>query len=154
MISRHVILLVLVATAAACAKSGSPEPAPRVGLFRFSERPAQTSLTIEGRIFVTHDSVVVDETPGPCRYDISGSRATGPIVYQCADVTLSFDRYDPVGRATYHTSTTVAEHHTVCVRYTADASGHQVCAQTETQTSERRVAVNGTLHMETVSRPD
>jgi hypothetical protein len=149
-------LLVLSGAAAACTKSGAPEtpPTPRVGVFRFTERPAQTSLTIEGSVFVTHDSVVVDATPGPCRYDSQLSHATGPIVYRCADVTFWFDRYDPVGRATYHTSTLVTEHHTVCVRYTADASGHQVCAQSETQTSERQVSVNGTLHMETVSRPD
>jgi len=149
-------LLVVAATAAACAKSGAPAtvPTPRVGVFRFTERPAQISQTIEGRILVTNDSVVVDATPGPCRYDNQASHATGPIVYQCADVTLSFDRFDPVGHAMYRTSTTVTERHTVCVRYTTDASGHQVCAQTETQTNDRQVPVTGTLHMETVARPD
>ena len=146
----------LLAAAAACGKSGGPAtpPTPRIGVFRFTERPAQTGQTIDGRVLVTHDSVVVDATPGPCRYDTQASHATGPIVYQCAEVTLSFDRYDPIGRASYRTTTMVTEHHTVCVRYTTDSSGRQTCAQTETQTTERVVPVSGTLHMETVARPD
>lgn len=152
-------ILVLIASAAAgsaCAKSGAPAtpPAPRVGVFHFAERPAQLLETIEGRIFVTTDSVVVDATPGPCRYDNQASHGSGPIVYQCADITLSFDRLNPSGRATYRTTTSVLERHSVCVRYTTDSAGHQVCAQTETQTTERKVPVTGTLHMERVAQPD
>ena len=153
---RRAILTLVSVIAAACTQSGAPAtpPTPRVGVYRFTERPAQISQTIEGRILVTHDSVVVDATPGPCRYDTQASLATGPIVYRCAEITFSFDRYDPVGHSTYRTTATVTEKKTVCVRYASDSAGRQTCAQRETQTSERQVPVTGTLHMETVARPD
>ena len=140
---------------AACTQHGSGAPAPpvRIGVYRFTERPNGVNTTIEGRVLVTHDSVVVEAEPGPCRYD-PHSTAGGPIVYQCADVSISFDRFDPVGRATYRTTKTVTERKTTCVRYTTDSSGKQVCAQQQTETVQHDVPVTGTLHMDTIAHPE
>ena len=140
---------------AACAQHGSGAPAPpvRIGVYRFIERPNGVNTTIQGRVLVTHDSVVVDAEPGPCRYD-PHTTAGGPIVYQCADVSIAFDRFDPVGQATYRTTKTVMERKTTCVRYTTDSKGNQVCAQQQTETVEHDVPVTGTLHLETIAHPE
>ena len=140
---------------AACAQTGSSAPAPpvRVGVYRFTERPAGVNTTIQGRVVVTHDSVVVEAEPGPCRYD-THSAADGPIQYQCGEVLLAFNRFNPVGDARYRTSKTVYDRKTTCVRYTTDSKGNQVCAQQQTETVEREVPVMGTLHLETIAHPE
>ena len=145
----------VVLTLAACGQHGSGAPAPpvRIGVYRFTERPNGLNTNIEGRVLVTHDSVVVEAEPGPCRYDTQ-TTADGPIVYRCADVTISFDRFDPVGHATYRTSKTVMDRKTVCIRYTTDSKGNQVCAQQQTETTERQVPVTGTLHLDTIAHPE
>ena len=145
----------LAVIVAGCAQQGTATPPTpmRIGVYRFTERPSQLKQTIQGRLLVTHDSVVVEAEPGPCRYDTQSS-AAGPIVYQCADITLSFDRRDPVGRATYRAVTTVIEHHTVCAKYATDSAGRQVCVQQQTETNERQVPVMGTLHLETIAHPN
>jgi hypothetical protein len=146
-------LILLITTA--CAQHGANAPAPpvRIGVYRFTERPNGVNTTIQGRVLVTHDSVVVEAEPGPCRYD-PHTTAGGPIVYQCADVSIAFDRFDPVGRATYRTTKTVMDRKTTCIRYTTDSSGKQVCAQQQTETTEREVPVTGTLHLDTIAHPE
>ena len=148
--------LVLIAAAlAACAQHADPAPGPpsRIGVYRFAEHPSQLKGPIQGRLFITHDSVAVEAEPGPCRYDVQ-SNAGGPIVYQCSDVTLSFDRRDPVNGATYRTTTTVMQKKTTCVRYTTDSGGRQTCAQSQTETTEKTVPVTGRLHLEIVAHPN
>ena len=70
------------------------------GRYTFEERPTGTPRVLEGTFIVLRDTILVDATPGPCRYN---PRTTpgGPIMYLCADVSLSFDRRDPVMKATY-----------------------------------------------------
>ena len=146
-------LLVLIAAACAGHAPSAPAPPVRIGVYRFTERPQGVNATIEGRVLVTHDSVVVEAEPGPCRYDTHTS-AGGPIVYQCADVTLSFDRFDPVGHANYRMNKTVMDRKTTCARFTTDSKGNQVCAQQQTETTERVVPVTGTLHLDTIAHPE
>jgi hypothetical protein len=43
---------------------------------------------------------------------------------------------------------------TTCIRYTTDAKGNQVCAQQQTETTEREVPVIGTLHLDTIAHPE
>ncbi len=155
--SRPYCLVVLAL--AACAPHGSGAPAPpappdRIGVYRFTERPSGLNTPIEGRVLVTHDSVVVEAEPGPCRYDSHATSPGGPIVYQCADISISFDRFDPVGRATYRTTKMVMDRKTTCVRYTTDSKGNQVCAQQQTETTERSVPVTGTLHLNVIAHAD
>jgi hypothetical protein len=152
---RTIAALLITFALAACAQHGTSVPGPpsRIGVYRFTEHPAQLRTPIQGRLFITHDSVVVEAEPGPCRYDVH-SASSGPIVYQCADVTLSFDRLDPVGKSTYRTTTTVMDRRTTCARYATDSSGRQVCVQQQTETNERQVPVTGTLHLEIVAHPN
>jgi len=146
-------LAVLIAPACAQHGAGAPAPPVRIGVYRFTERPNGVNTTIQGRVLVTHDSVVVEAEPGPCRYD-QQTTASGPIVYRCADVTIAFDRFDPVGRATYRMTKTVTDRKTTCVRYTTDSAGKQICAQQQTETTERDVPVTGTLHLDTIAHPE
>src|SRR5881394_3563742 len=100
----------VLSSALGCGGSGGApgSPAPlmlRDGKYSFRERPAGTSLQFEGTFIVLADTVMVDATPGPCRYELNSTRG-GPITYHCAETTVSFDRQDPVRRASY-TYTTI-----------------------------------------------
>jgi hypothetical protein len=140
---------------AACTSKGSstPGPAPLLdGIYRFSEKPAPLTQSIEGTMTVLHDTVMVDAQPGPCRYEDKLSWSGGAIVYRCAEMTLSFDRSNPLRNSTFHTSVSVDERKTVCVRYDTNPAGQRVCVQQETQLVPREVQVSGTLHPTRVSK--
>ena len=70
-----------------------------------------------------------------------------PFAYLCGDVTLSFDRSDPVRKAMYSFTTTDQKLVKVCVRYTTGSNGQQVCAETQTQTVDQKVTHAGTLRL-------
>ena len=154
---RTVAWFLIVTAGVGCAQHGTPSsapaPPPRVGIYRFTERSSQLQHTLEGRLIVTRDSVLLSADPGPCRY-VQETDANGPIVYQCADVTYFFDRFDPVGRATYRAMTTVVDHTMTCTRSTTDASGRQTCTARTPESNERQVPVIGTLHLEAIAKPD
>ena len=116
----------------------------RDGRYAFEERPAGTSRTVEGTFIVLRDTILVDATPGPCQYD---ARTTpgGPILYKCADISLSFDRRDPVMKARYDYATTESKPKVVCVRYTVGPGGTQTCAETRTDFVAQTVEHSGAL---------
>jgi hypothetical protein len=148
--------LLIAAVLAACGQPASSAPAPpttRVGIFRFTERPPQSKAAFQGRVGVTHDTVVVEWDSGPCLYD-SRSSARNLFIYHCGETTVSFERSDPVGRASYSVTTTVLDRQTTCAIYTTDSSGRQVCTRQKTETVERQVPVNGILHLEPEAKPD
>lgn len=150
-------VLATLFAAAACGSKGTPAPKPLPiveGVYEFSERPTQMDEAIEGRVTILGDTLLVDARPGPCRYDEQASWGKNhPFTYQCADITLTFDRYYPIDRASYRTTTIVNERHTVCVQYTTNAAGQQLCTRTETQTVPRRVSLSGSLHPRRISSP-
>jgi hypothetical protein len=152
------VALLIVLAVAACATKGTtaPRPLPILdGIYHFSERPVQLQDAIEGTLTVISDTVIVDAQPGPCRYDQQQSWGRDhPYVYLCAEITLRFDRYNPVQKASYHTMTTIYERRTVCVRYETNSSGQRVCVQQETQEVPRKISVSGSLHMTRVQNPD
>jgi hypothetical protein len=125
----------------------------KVGVYHFVERVAASgnadALVLEGELTVLADTVTVDATPGPCRYDTTSTSA-GPFVYRCAEVTLSFDRSDPVRRASYSLRTIALQPQTTCVRYATDASGRTNCAESKTVQVERSVMRSGQLRPEPV----
>ena len=146
------IVLSLLGAVMACASSGVPREwsmADDVGSYRFEERVSTgdglQSMVLEGVFTVRRDTVVVDATPGPCRYDRRSTRG-GAFVYNCADVTLRFDRDDPVRRSTYTVTVTVRTQRTVCVRYATSATGQRFCAQTRVEESESSAPRSGPLN--------
>jgi hypothetical protein len=148
--------LFLAAIVAACAhhtENTSANPLARIGVYRFSEHPQQMQGALEGRVVVTHDSVYMEADPGPCNYDARAS-ANGPIVYKCSDVTYEFDRYDPLNRSRYRTSTTVQERQKNCARYGVDSQGRQTCLQMQTDVVDHKVPVSGTLHFTAIAKAD
>jgi len=149
---------VMLLAIAACGKKGAtaPKPLPMLdGVYHFSERPPQLQDAIEGTLTVISDTVIVEAQPGPCSYDREQSWGRNhPYVYRCAEITLSFDRYNPVQKASYRTTTTIFERRTVCVRYETNSSGQRVCVQQETQSVPRQISVSGSLHMTRVQNPD
>lgn len=160
MIRRHLARAVLVALAAigACGKKGTTAPQPGAnvdGVYQFTERPAQLDQPIEGTLTISGDTIIVDARPGPCRYDEQASWGKNhPFTYRCADITVTVDRYNPIGRALYRTTTTVNDRRTVCVRYEVNSAGQRVCAQQETQVIPREVSLSGNLHPTRVVNPE
>lgn len=149
------VAILFVAGLAACHSSGV-ETAPgidqrRIGVYQFSERitangRAATSVDLDGQFVVLGDTVTVDARPGPCKYETTSTAGT-PIIYTCgSDITLTFDRQDPVGKAAYSVMLSVQQTTSVCIRYTTDASGRRICAETQQQTSDRKVRQSGRLH--------
>ena len=129
--------------------AGATPAARRLGVYRFSERVVAPGadaevMDIEGEFVVLADTVTVDARPGPCRYDTRTTGA-GPITYLCGEVTLTFDRQDPVERASYAVDMHARGTETVCIRYTTNAAGRQVCAQTANQVVDRKVRQSGRL---------
>ena len=144
-------LPIVVTALAACAShrgsagSLAAAPAPnRDGRYAFDERPPGTPRTLEGTFTVMGDTVLIDATPGPCRY-YAFTTSGGPITYQCADVRYSFDRRDPAMKATYSYTTTEPKSKVVCVRYTIGPNGEQQCAESRTELEDHSVTHSGTL---------
>jgi hypothetical protein len=142
-----IVMTVMTACAGHPGSSGSvaaAAPAIRDGRYTFDEKPVGTPRTLEGTFVVLRDTILVDATPGPCRYD-THSTAGGPITYQCADVSLSFDRRDPVMKATYAFITTEPKPKVVCTRFTIGPNGAQQCAESRTEFVDQTVRHTGTL---------
>jgi hypothetical protein len=144
--------LPLVVTAlAACAShrgaagSLAAVPAPDGdGRYTFDERPPGTPRTLEGTFMVIGDTVLIDATPGPCRY-YAFTKSGGPITYQCADVRYSFDRRDPVMKATYSYTATEPKSKVVCVRSIIGPNGESQCLESRTELEDHSVTRSGTL---------
>jgi hypothetical protein len=148
-----IVAAILVTGACHAARANGDELTPaqkQFGVYRFSERisannPTSEIIDLEGQFVVLGDTVTVEARPGPCEYD---TRTTlgGPILYQCGqNLTLSFDRHQPVARATYKALVAIRETQRICVRYTVDPSGRRICVETSTQTVERMVTQAGHL---------
>ena len=103
-------------------------------------------MVIEGTVTITPDTVLLDMSPGPCRYDERSTVSTS-ISYRCADVLVGFDRSNPLMRASYAVPMLESVPVRVCVRYTTNAAGQQTCAQFGTEYQERRVMRNGLLRL-------
>jgi hypothetical protein len=149
--------VVLCVVVAACSTKPSSTPQPREladGIYRFSDSRAPLTQPIEGTMTVLHDTVMVDAQPGPCRYDDKISWGSHAIVYRCAEMTLTFDRSDPVRSAKFDTIVMVDQKKTVCVQYQTTPTGQRVCVQQETQLVPTKVPVSGLLHPNRVSKTD
>lgn len=141
-------LLLFIAFVAACSSS-KPKTGIRpeqYGTYRFEEQLTPDDK-IEGHFVVGEDSVDVDAYPGPCRYERERSNVL-TIVYRCGDVTYAFDRTDPVRKASYSTVVHVKATRQVCIRYTTNNAGQQVCAQMSTETYYRDSRRSGLLRVE------
>ena len=137
-----------IAIAAACLTRPSAEAPPargREGLYSFSERMARTGEPIAGKAVVRADTVTVDLSPRPCRYDPETS--VDAIVYLCAGFALWFDRRDPVGKSFYRARRTLMEPHAECTRLDVRPNGDRVCLVYEDRPVERTVDLTGPLHL-------
>jgi hypothetical protein len=154
---RLLAIVTLGTVAIGCASAGRPARASSLeddlGSYQFEERVPSSergaAIVLEGVFTVRRDTIVVEATPGPCRYDRTSTRA-GALVYQCADVTLRFHRDDPIGRSTYSVLVTEVERRTVCERYVMNA-GRRVCAESRVEIVERRVPKSGRLNARRVT---
>lgn len=140
--------LTACASSSAASAAGTPSPRPILdGKYSFSERPVSTAPAIEGTLMVVADTVLVDLLSGPCRSILEPSTRPRGLAYDCADVTLYFDRDDPVNRASYSMQTTVTDKKNVCVRYGTNAQGQQICLENKIETVERKVTKSGRLRL-------
>lgn len=146
------MVVVVAACGGASARSAPPAAAAvantELGTFRFAQRVQETSpaVTLEGTVEITRDSVTIDMTPGPCRYDELSSRNTTFRRYQCADVIITVDRVHPATRVGYALTTNVQVPVRTCVRYgTGDAA--RQCLQYLNSLEDRRVWRTGRLRL-------
>jgi hypothetical protein len=154
-------LAALLATAAvataACGGARSAETAAaagtqREGVFRFTERVANTSpsnIVLEGTVKVSADTVEFDMVPGPCRYAQPSEQSRTAFIYRCGDVHIRIDRNDP-SRISYSLSTIITVSKQVCAEY-AVQNGRRVCVRTEQQKEEERVGRSGRLRLIRIS---
>ncbi len=106
------------------------------GTFEFVVRSGAAGVVAEGWFTVTDDSVNLEMTPGPCRYDTS-SRPGGSIGYLCADVRVAFDRIHPSVRAMLTYQKRVMVRTVVCDAWNFDARGNRTtCRRSHVETVE------------------
>ena len=128
--SRTLFVVVVVTLALLGCASNAKQAGIRpesLGAYRFTEH-ASDDIELEGTLLVEADSVSIDATPGPCRYERERSSPLN-ITYTCADVTYLIDRSDPVRKVTYSVVVRVQKTRTVCVRSVVNSQGRTVCAQ-------------------------
>ena len=119
------VTLALLGCASNATKAGiRPES---LGAYRFTEH-ATEEMDLEGMLLVEADSVSLEATPGPCRYDRERSNPL-VITYTCAEITYAIDRSDPVRKVTYSLVVRVQKTRTVCVRTVVNSQGRTICAQ-------------------------
>ena len=142
-----ILLSVTLASACSSSKPVTGVKPQMLGTWRFSERVSQ-DLLLEGHFTVEPDTVDIDATPGPCRYERDRSNALS-IAYSCGgDVMFAFDRADPVRRATYSALIHLAETRSVCQRYVTNKNGQTVCAEYGKEVVYRDVHRSGLLRVE------
>ncbi len=114
----------------------------RIGTYHFAERVPSTQgsemIAFEGQFTVLGDTVMIDATPGPCRYDRRASNAT-ELRYQCGDVGVVFDRLNPVEKATYSVAVVVSDNQRNC------GTGKRCAATTPTTPTDRTEVKTGRL---------
>lgn len=146
------IVIVAVALVSACTSNKpatSARPEVMLGTWRFFEQVSQ-DLAIQGQFTVEQDTIDVDIRPGPCRYERDRSNMLA-ITYSCGpELSISFDRTDPVHRARYSALVHLTEQRTVCRRFATNATGGRVCVETGQETVFRDARRSGTLRVERV----
>lgn len=123
-----------------------------VGAYRFTERTGDDA-ELNGTFVVETDTVSIEATPGPCRYEKERSNALA-FVYTCGDVTYVFDRTDPVRRASYSTMVRIQKTRSVCVRYTVTPQGQSVCAQYRSEVYYVDARRSGSLNPQRIADDD
>ncbi|MDZ4675379.1 MAG: hypothetical protein SGI84_13055 [Gemmatimonadota bacterium] len=120
-------------------------PDSQHGSFRFSDRISQASPTIivEGEFTVQADTIIVGVSTGICQPIIPPS--TQSYRYRCGQMTLSFDRRNPLQRASYSVEGTAMETVRVCLRYTTNPNGQTICAAYGQETQQVVRVFGGTI---------
>ena len=118
-----------LALGAACA-SNAPKVGVRpesIGAYRFTEHAGE-DMDLDGIFVIEPDTISIEATPGPCRYDREASNLL-TMTYRCGDVTYTFDRTDPVRKVTYYATVRMQKTRSVCARYVVNSQGRSVCAE-------------------------
>lgn len=142
------VLLLLAAGLAGCNSTVPvlrPTPESQHGNFRFSDRVSQASPTIivEGEFTVQADTILVSVSTGICQPVVPPS--TQSYRFRCGEMTLSFDRRNPLQRSSYSVQGTGMVQQRVCVRFVPNSSGQQVCVQYGTETVQVVQQFGGTI---------
>lgn len=145
---RHPCLAALLALGSLLgplADRAAAQEAMQPGTYRFTERVAgNPPIVLEGDLTFTGDSVWVKALWAQCDWS---SRTTRSVLrYECGRVVLSFDRFDPVRRASYETPVTVLERVEVCEEYAVNERGQRVCVRMKRETVEREVTRQGRIN--------
>ena len=143
-----VILMAALCTACGARKGRTVLRPEDMGTYRFAEQLSPDDR-IRGHFVVAQDTVAIEATPGPCRYEPDKSTAL-VIAYICGDVLFTFDRASPVRKARYSVTLHLRELRTVCARYGKNRSGQTVCEAYTREPVFRDVRRSGLLRVERV----
>ena len=142
--------VVLVVCLSCSRHAASPPPVTSLnGSYRFVERVATMNETITGGIVIRGDTLIAVDGAGVCEYDVRASRNDNVIVYHCGAVTLRFDRRDPIGKATFATTTSVQSRQVIC-----DTARRGRCAAPRVENTTVQRPVTGILHLKRLEPPD
>lgn len=146
------IAAALAACAASTGSGAASSPSERNGVFRFTERVAETSVRLEGTITVTADTIALEMNPGPCRREPQETTVTR-VVFTCGDVRLTVDRDNPSERTSYSLVTMKTVSERVCVRYEQSSNGVRTCVEYRTEIEEVPVRRSGRLRTVRIAGP-
>lgn len=118
---------------------------PVTGTWRILERLGGTPpVTLEGTFTIDPDTIWVDANWATCLRSTETTRAK--LVYECARVVISFDRFDPLRRASYDAPVTVLERVETCEEYQVTSGGQRVCVRWRRDVVEREVRKTGRIN--------
>ena len=148
--TRNIVSTVCLGAVAVFGACSSPKPETAValdgliGVYHFSERiagaPGNPPIVFEGEFTVIGDTIKVDARPGPCRYAKRNAGVTS-LSYQCGDITVTFDRRNPVERSTYSMTVVIP----IPQQPQCSATVRRNCTTSTDQATERTETRHGKL---------
>jgi hypothetical protein len=143
-----VVVMLLAAQAACSSQSRAPRLTPEAqeGTFLFSERARGSGVVIDvtGEFSVREDTIMVRVADRSCRPRVPPD--TRSYLFDCGDVSLAFDRVEPLRRPGYSVIGIVMVEERVCRELVQDRFGVQRCAGYITQRVPRERSFHGELH--------
>jgi hypothetical protein len=145
-ISGFVILLAAQVSCSSQSRAPRLTPEAQEGTFRFSERARGSGVVIDvaGEFTITADTIMARVADRSCRPRVPPD--TRSYLFDCGDVSLAFDRVEPLRRPRYSAIGIVMVEERVCREQVQDRFGVQRCAGYITQRVPRERSFHGELH--------
>jgi len=127
------------------------DPSPRYS-GGYEYRADVSGEELGGLMVVSSDTIFLYPKGHEC-HPVPGRSHLGTIGYECPgagsyhSVQFCLNRYNPVRNSYWRGTKTVRKQRRVCTRYTTNAAGREVCAQTGLQSYDEDVTLGGPLRV-------